>query len=230
MPGWHRPDGDQHAVPGGELMSARILLVPLTVCAALSGCGSGMADPRDNRPNTTAATTTLIASTVPDSDEGSDSATVAAVRFVCSGQLLLDTPPGQLAEVIRDLWTESAADAAITDTVAQLVDLRDQLAAGRGATRYRQSVISTRVESTTPSEATVSLWWIGVLSRDGAALPQAQWSTSRITLVLDDGRWKVSSQSTVRGPTPDHSSDAEPLSTTELERSLDGFVDWEANR
>lgn len=209
-------------------MLARILLVPLTMCAALSGCGSGTADPRDNRPDPTTAPTTAIASTVADS-KGSASATAAAVRFVCSGQLLLDTPPGQLAEVIRDLWTESAADAAIAETVAQLVDLRDQLSAGQGATRYRQSVISTRVESTSPSEATVSLWWVGVLSRDGAALPQAQWSTSRITLVLEDGRWKVSAQSTDRGPTPDHSSDAEPLSSTELERSLDGFVDWEAN-
>lgn len=228
MPGRHRPHSDQHAVPGGELMLARILLVPLTMCAALSGCGSGTADPRDNRPDPTTAPTTAIASTVADS-KGSASATAAAVRFVCSGQLLLDTPPGQLAEVIRDLWTESAADAAIAETVAQLVDLRDQLSAGQGATRYRQSVISTRVESTSPSEATVSLWWVGVLSRDGAALPQAQWSTSRITLVLEDRRWKVSAQSTDRGPTPDHSSDAEPLSSTELERSLDGFVDWEAN-
>lgn len=210
-------------------MGARSLLVPLTVCAALSGCGSSTADPRDNRPDPTDPPTTAIASTVADS-KGSKSATAAAVRFVCSGQLLLDTPPGQLADVIRDLWTESAGDAAIADTVAQLVDLRDQLSTGRGATRYRQSVIAARVESASPSEATVSLWWVGVLSRDGAALPQAQWSTSRITLVLEDRRWKVSAQSTDRGPTPDHSSDAEPLSTTDLERSLDGFVDWEANR
>ena len=214
-------------------MGARTLLILLLMCVALAGCGTDMSDPRDSSPDAPGTTTTPAATGVMDADEGDDGdagATAAAVRFACSGQLLLDTPPGQLAQVIRDLWTEAAADAALAETVAQLVELRDQLSAGRGPTRYRQSVLATRVDSTSALEATVSLWWIGVLSRDGAALPQAQWSTSRITLVLENGGWRVSEQSTDPGPTPDHSADTEPLSNTEMERRLDGFIDWQASR
>ena len=116
------------------------------------------------------------------------------------------------------------------DTVNQLVELREQLSAGQGPTRYRQSVIATRVDQSSAIETTVSVWWVGVLSRDGAATPQAQWSTSSVSLILEDGDWKVTAQSTESGPTPDHSSDSEPISNSGFEQRLAGFVDWEAAR
>ena len=48
-----------------------------------------------------------------------------------------------------------------TTTVEQLAELRDRLDSGRGATRYRQSVIAVRVESASAARVEVSAWWVG---------------------------------------------------------------------
>lgn len=207
-------------------MSGRMVSLLVIASAALVGCGARGSEPTVPAPTTSSTTPTTVA----DHGNDSDQAVAAAVRFVCSGQELLDTPPALLADAIREMWSASSAEIAVSDTVDQLVELREQLAAGQGPTRYRQSVIATRVDQSSAIETTVSVWWVGVLSRDGAATPQAQWSTSSVSLILEDGDWKVTSQSTESGPTPDHSSDSEPISNSGFEQRLAGFVDWEAGR
>lgn len=207
-------------------MSGRMVSLLVIASVALVGCGARGSEPTVPAPTTSST----IPTTVDDHGNVADQAVAAAVRFVCSGQELLDTPPALLADAIRQMWSASSAEMAVSDTVDQLVELREQLSAGQGPTRYRQSVIATRVDQSSAIETTVSVWWVGVLSRDGAATPQAQWSTSSVSLILEDGDWKVTAQSTESGPTPDHSSDSEPISNTGFEQRLAGFVDWEARR
>jgi hypothetical protein len=200
------------------------------LCLALTACGARQTDtPKDevDEPPTSSADVGAVNVDGPTSTSG---AVEAVVRFVCSGQRLLDTPPAQLAEAIRSLWSSRAADNAVTATVEQLAELRDRLDSGRGATRYRQSVIAVRVESASAARVQVSAWWVGVLSREGAVLPQAQWTTSRVTVIREDGRWRVDEESSEPGPVPDSTSDSEPISHEEFERRLAGFVDWEATQ
>ena len=206
-----------------RFIAIAMLSVALTSCAA-------------TRPTTTEPSVEPVPTSVLDSMNG-DSATnpgtdavAAAVRFVCSGQRLLDSTPTQLPTVIRELWSAQSADGAVTSTVEQLGELRTRLEAGEGQTRYRQSVLSVRLESGSTERATVSVWWVGVLSRNGVALPQAQWVTSEVTLVHEDDQWRIDAVADSTGPVPDHSSDDEPITNDELERRLAGFVDWEANR
>ena len=209
----------------------RLQSCALTLCVVMTGCGARHAGAADNEradPSTTAPQHSVQQR--PTNAPGTDDAVVAAVRFVCSGQRLLDTPPTQLPEVIRSLWSASTADAAVTSTVDQLAELRDRLGAGSGPTRYRQSVMATRVDQASEASVKVSVWWVGVLSREGAVLPQAEWTTSTVTLVAEGGAWRVQAQSSDPGPMPDHSSDSEPITHDEFERRLAGFVDWEANR
>ena len=212
-------------------MRAAHAVVTILMCVALASCGharpGGPGAGHRSQP-------TSIPRGVPDgrpvAAAVADPPLVIAVKFVCSGQRLLDTDPTQLSDVIRSMWTTSAADAAVSATVNQLAELRDRLSTGQGPTRYRQAVVATRTDHTSATQVEVSVWWVGVLSREGAVLPQAQWTTSTITLSPQDGTWRVEAESSEPGPAPDASSDSAPLSHLEFERRLDGFGDWEASR
>lgn len=202
------------------------------LCFALAACGARQpkAPDDDIGEQSTSRTAHSSGAGVDESTATTHDAVAAVVRFVCSGQRLLDTPPTQLPEVIRSLWSSRAADNAVTTTVEQLAELRDSLDSGRGETRYRQSVIAVRVESASAARVEVSAWWIGVLSREGAVLPQAQWTTSTVTVISENGGWRVEEESSEPGPVPDSTSDSEPISHEEFERRLAGFVDWEATQ
>lgn len=206
--------------------------VAVLLCFALAACGARQPEAPDHGPDEQPTST-------PSDDHNAGAAETAVtaqdavasvVRFVCSGQRLLDTPPTQLAEVIRGLWSSRAADNAVTATVEQLAELRDRLDSGRGVTRYRQSVLAVRVESASAARVEVSVWWVGVLSREGAVLPQAHWTTSLITVIREDGGWRVDEESSEPGPVPDSTSDRVPISHEEFERQLAGFVDWESTQ
>lgn len=207
----------------------RFVLAAL-ICAGLLGCAARNSESPSSPEDSPRRTgDTQEASTGPVRGS-TDDAVAAAVRFVCSGQQLLDTPPTQLPIFIRTLWSSRSADNAVANAVDRLGELRERLADGSGPTRYRQGVLGVRVRSASPARADVSVWWVGVLSRDGAAMPQAQWMTSDISLVLEDGEWRIDGASEVAGPVPDHSSDDEPMTSSEFDRRLTGFVDWESNR
>ena len=213
-------------------MSGRRRASAVLLCFALAACGARQpkAPAADIGEQSAPTTSSLRGGGADDSAASTQDAVSAVVRFVCSGQRLLDTPPTQLAEVIRGLWSGRAADNAVTTTVEQLAELRDRLDSGRGATRYRQSVLAVRVESASAARVEVSVWWVGVLSREGAVLPQAQWTTSLVTVIREDGGWRVDAESSELGPVPDSTSDSEPISHEEFERRLAGFVDWEATQ
>ena len=162
-------------------------VIAVVLCIGLTSCGARQPSAlSDDGDSTSTSAARSDQNRVADSPT-SAGAVEAAVRFVCSGQRLLDTPPTQLADVIRSMWSASAADDAVTATVEQLAELRSTLVAGTGPTRFRQSVIATRVDHASDARATVSVWWIGVLSRSGAVLPQAEWTTSAVSLVSDSG-------------------------------------------
>ena len=207
----------------------RVLTVLL--CLGLLGCtGRQPGGTRTTIVPSVTSTTRLDSDGGPTAAQRTTEAVAAAVRFVCSGQRLLDSPPTQLAEVIRSMWSAAAADGAVTATVDQLATLRDRLDTGDGPTRYRQSVLATRVGEPSSAKVRVAVWWVGVLTRHGAVLPQAEWTTTLVTLVTEGGEWRVQAQSSEPGPSPEMGGDSEPTTHDEFERRLAGFVDWEANR
>lgn len=192
----------------------------VTVNIVLSACGARQSEP-----------------TVPDRTEGhptdqateqvdTDSAVEAAVQFVCSGQRLLDTSPTELGDAVRSMWTAASADGALEATLDRLSMLRERLGNGVGPTRFRQAALAVRVDSASAARVVVSVWWVGVLSRAEAVTPQAQWSTSTVTMASESGEWKVDAETTDAGPLPDHSVDTEPITHAEMERRLTGFVEW----
>ena len=57
-------------------------------------------------------------------------------------------------------------------------------------------------------EATVAVWYLGIVGSGATVEPQQSWRTQTVSLVWERGRWKVSSFASAPGPTP-------PLSTSE---------------
>ncbi len=213
-------------------MKRGVLGLALVTCLVLGSCAARHQKGSGNRHEEMSPSTTSSTGEATSTERAvnTNEAEAAVVHFVCAGQRLLDTPPSQLAEVVRSMWSARAGDQAVTDTVGQLAELRDHLSAGRGPTTYRQSVIAVRVESASASRVKVSAWWVGVLSRDGAVGPQAQWTSSVVTVVREQGQWRVDDQRSEPGPVPDVGTDSEAISSTDLERQLAGFVDWESTR
>ena len=72
----------------------------------------------------------------------------------------------------------------------------------------RSVPIGYRVEQFSKREATVAVWYVGIVGSGATVEPQQSWRTQLVSLVWERGAWKVSSFDSSPGPTP-------PLSTAE---------------
>ena len=139
-------------------------------------------------------------------------AIAAAARSITAfdGYVLLE--PARLRAVV-----ERIASAA---SRARLVEAFDQASAQTRAKLGADTVpkpvivlrsipIGYRVERFSADAATVAVWYVGIVGSGATVQPQQSWRTQIVTLVREDGTWKVSSFESSAGPTP-------PLSTAEI--------------
>ena len=73
----------------------------------------------------------------------------------------------------------------------------------------RSVPVGYRVERFSAGEATVAVWYVGIVGSGATVQPQQSWRTEIVTLVWEHGAWKVSSFASSPGPTP-------PLPTSEV--------------
>jgi hypothetical protein len=156
-----------------------------------------------------------------------DGARAAAVAYVRTGQVLIDLPTEELDQAVRAISAVGSADEQVSIVEHQLDEVRAVLAPGTGPTRYVQAALATRVDAFAPDRARVSVWNVGILSRNGVADPQAGWYTSVFDLVWERGDWKLWSETTDPGPAPGLNSGMSPSTSQELDAALDGFTPWE---
>ncbi len=159
-------------------------------------------------------------------DRTTDGAVAAAASYVCTGQSILDMDPLSAEEAIRQMAAAGTADQQVDDMLTKLRAARDALAAGKGDTVFRQAAIAWRVESSTPDRASVAIWSVGVLARDGVAPPQAGWATSTFELVWERDDWKIESEVIVPGPAPTLDNSTAPATASQFVTSLQGFSDF----
>ena len=154
-----------------------------------------------------------------------DGAIAAASAYVCTGQALLDMDPLAAEKAVRQISASATADEQVERILGQLAQARQTLASGTGPITYRQGVIARRVDAYSQDQARVALWHVGVLSRQGAAPPQAGWATSTIELVWERGDWKVAREDVVPGPAPILDDSTAPATSELFAAALDGFTD-----
>ena len=124
-------------------------------------------------------------------------------------------------DVLLDRVRLRAVVARITSvaTRAQLIEAFSQASAQtramlgvdtipRPVIVLRSVPVGYRVERYSSAEATIAVWYVGIVGSGATVQPQQSWRTQVVSLVWEAGAWKVSSFASSPGPTP-------PLSTVE---------------
>lgn len=150
-------------------------------------------------------------------------ASAAAAAYMRTGQVILDADPAAAEAAVRAMAAAGSADAQVERALGQRQAVHETLAEATGPLTWRQAALEVRLEGYTPERARVAVWHVGVLSAEGAAPPQANWSLSSYELVWESGDWKIWSQSASPGPAPVLDDSAAPATSTQLESALAGF-------
>jgi hypothetical protein len=151
-------------------------------------------------------------------------ALAAAASFVTTGQDLLDMDPLAAEQMIRQMAAETTADQQVSSMLGTLRSVRDVLRSGTGPIIYRQACIAARVERFAADETRVSIWNVGILSREGIASPQASWQISVFDLVWEREDWRIRSEVATPGPAPAMDASAVPATSAQLSAQLDRFT------
>jgi hypothetical protein len=216
------PGRSKNITSGGRSGATRVLIQVAGALAILGigvAIGNSIASPRESpaassstvtvaspgrqlahHPNASAATPTRVG------------AVSAAARSITAfdGNILLE--PSRLQAVVAKIASaESRAQlsAAFAQASAQT---RAKLGAGTipaPVIVLRSVPLGYRVERFSANQATIAIWYVGIVGSGATVQPQQSWRTQVVSLVWEDGAWKVSSFKSSTGPTP-------PLSTAEI--------------
>jgi hypothetical protein len=201
--------------------SKRVLAWVVAALALLAlgiAIGSRIASTRESSPRVVGTTSLSRTSPTPGRPARAPTAptragaVAAAARSITTfdGDVLLE--PVRLRAVVGRI--ASAASRA------RLIEAFDQASAQTRAKLGADTVpkpvivlrsvpVGYRVEQFSAGAATVAVWYVGIVGSGATVQPQQSWRTQIVTLVWEDGTWKVSSFESSAGPTP-------PLSTAEI--------------
>lgn len=199
--------------------------------------GSRIASP----PDASAPVITAAASPNPVERSPSDSASAtstrspagavaAAARSITAfdGDVLLE--PVRLRAVVVRI----ASRASRPQLLAAFAEASAQTRAKLGADTAPKPVIvlrsvpvGYRVERFSPDEATVSVWYVGIVGSGATVPPQQSWRTQVVSLVWEAGAWKVSSFASSPGPTPPLTSGEVAQEPGDLFSAIPRFEEFE---
>ena len=153
-----------------------------------------------------------------------------AVAAAASAVELLDGPALLDSARIHRLVDRIAASSART-TLARAyaqgaVEVRTRLAVDSvpaPVVILRSALAGYRVESYTPSAATVAIWRVGIVGSGASVQPQQSWRTETVSLVWEHG-WKVTSFASAPGPTPPLPPTADAATTGDLFAEIPRFT------
>jgi hypothetical protein len=149
-----------------------------------------------------------IAAPTPTQSAAVTAASHAITAF--NGDVLLD--PSRLPRVVARI---ASAESRVQLTAAfeqASAETRSKLGAGTVPAPVivlRSVPVGYRLEHFSASQATVAVWYVGIVGSGATVQPQQSWRTEVVSLVWESGTWKVSSFRSADGPTP-------PLSTSEI--------------
>jgi hypothetical protein len=102
------------------------------------------------------------------------------------------------------------ASANSRDTLVRAYELaasqtREQLgidSSSDPAHLLRTASVGYRIEGFHPDAATVSIWRLGIVGSGTAVAPRQSWRTETVSLVWEEGAWKLDALRSSPGPTP----------------------------
>jgi hypothetical protein len=142
---------------------------------------------------------------IPSSAHTRAGAVAAAARSITAfaGHVLLE--PARLRTVVAQV----AGRASRTRLTRAFEEASAQTRAKLGADSVPRPVIvlravplGYRLEHYSSDWASVAVWYVGIVGSGATVEPQQSWRTQTVSLVWEDGDWKVSSFASSAGPTP----------------------------
>ena len=203
----------------------------------------GMAIGRKSGPATTgvpAQTVTVAATTVSRSaaapgvkakaaySRTQDGAVAAAVRYLgaLSGEVILD--PASARRAVSGIAARRSREALSRAYAAAAIQLREELGietVPKPVVLVRAAPVGYRISGFTSTTATVSVWRVGIVGSGATADPRQSWRTETVSLVWEDGTWKVASLRSTPGPTPPLGARATP--PAQLFASIPEFAEFD---
>jgi hypothetical protein len=130
--------------------------------------------------------------------------------------------------VARIASTESRGQLSEAFSLAS-AQTREKLGAGTVPAPVivlRSVPVGYRIERFSATEATVAIWYLGIVGSGATVEPQQSWRTEVVSLVWERGAWKVSSFRSLAGPTPPLSTAEVPGTPSELFTSIPRFEEF----
>ena len=154
----------------------------------------------------------------------------AAARSITAfdGDVLLE--PVRLRAVVSRI----ASRASRLQLLAAFSEASTQTRAKLGADTVPKPVIvlrsvpiGYRIERFSRDEATVSVWYVGIVGSGATVQPQQSWRTQLVELLWEAGTWKVQSFASAPGPTPPLSSGEAAQEPGDLFAAIPRFQEFE---
>jgi len=187
-----------------------------------------------HRPATTIATVTVESSAAKSqarrpAPPSRTTAVAAAADAITAfdGNVLLE--PERLRTVVAEIAsTESRAELMATFAAAS-AQTRAKLGADTVPAPVivlRSVPIGYRVERYKPGRAVVAVWYVGIVGSGATVQPQQSWRTETVSLVWENGAWKVDSFQSSDGPTPPLSTAEAPATVAQLFTAIPRFKEF----
>jgi hypothetical protein len=138
-------------------------------------------------------------------------AAVAAQSITAfDGEVLLH--PSRVEAIVTRIASANSRKSLLAAFERASAQTREKLGAGTApypVVVLRSIPVGYRLVRYSAHEATVDVWYVGIVGSGATIQPQQSWRTQTVSLVWENNAWKVSSFATAAGPTP-------PLSTAEI--------------
>jgi hypothetical protein len=93
----------------------------------------------------------------------------------------------------------------------------------------RSVPVGYQLERFSTTQATVAVWYVGIVGSGATVQPQQSWRTEVVSLVWEGGTWKVSSFRSADGPTPPLSTAEIPATPTQLFAAIPRYDEFRRN-
>jgi len=181
--------GNRTTAPEAETAST----VTVTVAAPSDGTGPADQAPTAPEPESSGFSRT---------PEGAVAAATAYLGAL-DGPVILD--PAAVRRVLTAIVSSESRDDLIRAYQLAARQARDQLGVDAGSAPgivLRTAPVGYRVDGFHSGAATISIWRVGIVGSDARVEPRQSWRTETVSLVWEDGTWKVDAVRSSPGPTP----------------------------
>jgi hypothetical protein len=157
-------------------------------------------------------------------------AVAASVTYTALSQRWLYLSDDEVAAIVAKVAAPGAEQRMTREVLADVRTARRELAASPGRVWWLVHPLAWKTLSYSPSEASVAVWTVTVLSAAEVAAPQAEWMTITVDLSWSVGGWRVETVDDRPGPTPMTGPRDDPWDAEPFDDELAGFIRLEGDR